>query len=445
VKARNGVQQVIVVGGGLGGLLVGAELKRRGLDPLVIEAGDRPGGVAHTIREGGYLLEPAAGSLLLPNPDLSPIFEAAEVPIVPAAAEAKTRYVYDRGILFEIPESPKFLFTRLVSWRAKFRAAREPWISTPPPPGEESVLDFLTRRFGSDVGRIGADLMAHGVFAGDPASLSMEAAFPRVVALEAEAQSVVRGGLRRRKARPEGTPRASVHVPAEGMADVAARLAGHLGERFVTNRPVESIRHENDAWTVEWEGGRETAAAVVVALPPADATRIVPDALSKLLADRPAAEVVVVGLGGPESSLRLPNGFGALAGPDSGIRGLGILFESSYAPGRAPTGHQLAKGIYGGAADPELTERSDEEIVSQMCADLEKVLGNPVSPTWTRVVRSSIPQYPIGHAAWMRQIDEQLNAHAGLHLAGWGYRGIGVSSLGADAVRLASDIEAASV
>ncbi len=189
------MQHVIVVGGGLGGLLVAAELRRRGGTPVVLEASDEPGGVARTIHQDGFLLEPAAGSLLLPNPDLTPIFEAAEVPFVAARREAHTRFVFDRGTLFEIPESPAFLFSRLVSWRAKLRAAAEPWVETPPPAGEESILDFFTRRFGRDVGRLGANLMAHGVFAGDPASLSIQAAFPRIVALEEAAGSVVRGGL----------------------------------------------------------------------------------------------------------------------------------------------------------------------------------------------------------------------------------------------------------
>jgi oxygen-dependent protoporphyrinogen oxidase len=440
VKVRNAVRQVIVVGGGFGGLLVGAELKRRGIDPLVIEAGKSPGGVARTIREDGYLLEPAAGSILLPNPDLSPIFDAAGIPIVAAAPEAGTRYVYDRGTLFEVPESPKLVLSRLVSWRAKLRAAREPWISAPPPPGEESVLDFLTRRFGTNLGRLGADLMAHGVFAGDAAALSMQAAFPRLVALEAEAGSVVRGGLRRRKARPEGIPRASVHVPVDGMADVAARLAGYLGEGFVTDRPVQSIRRDSGEWRVDWDGGQESAASVVVALPPYHAIRLVPKPLLGLLADRPAAEVAVVGLGGPVSSLRLPEGFGVLTGPDSGIRALGILFESSYTPGRAPVGHQLAKGIYGGAADPEMMQRSDDEIGAQMCVDLERILGNAVAPTWIRVIRTAIPQYPIGHAAWMSRVDDRLGTLPGLHIAGWAYRGIGISALAADAVRIASAV-----
>jgi oxygen-dependent protoporphyrinogen oxidase len=434
------VRHVVVVGGGLGGLLVGAELRRRGAQALVLEAGDRPGGVARTVREDGFLLEPAAGSLLLPNPDLSQIFEVAGVNVDPALEGARTRFVYDRGELFEIPESPKFLFTRLVSWRAKLRAAREPWIKTPPPDGEESLLGFFTRRFGPTVGRFGADLMAHGVFAGEPSSLSIQAAFPKLVALEAEAGSVVKGALARRKTREKGTPRASVHIAPEGMAYVAAQLAAYLGEGFRSGSPVRAVIPEDGGWRVDWEGGSQDADAVVVALAPGQAAEVVPGSLAGILTGRPVAPVAVVGIGGLSSSLRLPAGFGALTGPDAGIRALGMLFESQYAPGRAPKGHELAKGIYGGAADPEIMSRSDEELVALMVQELEQVTEKTISPSWTRVVRSSMPQYPIGHAAWIQQIDERLATLPGLHLAGWGYRGIGVSSLGADAVRIATEI-----
>jgi oxygen-dependent protoporphyrinogen oxidase len=224
------------------------------------------------------------------------------------------------------------------------------------------------------------------------------------------------------------------------MADVAARLARYLGKGFVTGRPVQSIRPDDGAWIVDWHERSESAGAVVVALRPSDAVRLLPESLSDLLADRPSAEVAVVGLGGPAAALPLPDGFGVLAGPHSSIRALGVLFESSYAPKRAPAGHQLAKGIYGGAADPEMMQRSDEDIAAQMGTDLQQVLGESVTPTWTRVVRSSIPQYPLGHATRMRQVDERLDSLPGLHLAGWGYRGIGISALSADAVRIASAI-----
>ena len=54
---------------------------------------------------------------------------------------------------------------------------------------------------------------------------------------------------------------------------------------------------------------------------------------------------------------------------------LGLLFESSYAPGRAHDRHRLLKAIYGGAADPSVMALSDDEIVELAIAETGRVLG----------------------------------------------------------------------
>ena len=51
-----------------------------------------------------------------------------------------------------------------------------------------------------------------------------------------------------------------------------------------------------------------------------------------------------------------------------------------------------------------------------------------------------IPQFDIGHLAWVDRLDAITAEMPGLHLAGWGYRGIGVSSLAEHAAELADQI-----
>jgi oxygen-dependent protoporphyrinogen oxidase len=431
------VKDVIVVGGGLSGLIVGAELQRRGTDILVLEAAAEPGGVASSITEDGYLLEPGAGSLLWPNADLGPVFEAAGIEMVAANPEAKARFVYENGRLHQIPESPAIAFSGLVSWGAKFRAIGEPWIKTPPAGEDESIEEFFSRRFGPGLGRLGATLMAHGVFAGDPAKLSMRAAFPKMVALEDEAGSMIRGMFARMKQREKGTPRASVHVPPRGMKGVAADLVAYLGESFEANRPVTGLRKSDGGWAVD-AGGEFRTKDVILALAPQAASKLVPPDMASLMAVAVVTPVAVVGIGGRAADVPIPAGFGALIGPNADVRVLGILMESQYAARRAPELHHLAKGIYGGAADPEVLTRSDDELVALMVDETSRVIGTRVQPAWTKVVRHDpgIPQYNVGHVGWMRKLDDAVANHPGLHLTGWGYRGIGVSGLGTDAVRL---------
>jgi len=430
-------RDVIVIGGGLGGLLVACEVKRRGGRALVLEAGPQPGGVAATIRDAGYLLEPAAGSFLLPHPQLTPILEAAEVSVVPAHAASKRRYVYNRGTLFELA-GPASIATGLVSVRGKLRMLGEPWVKPPAIAADESMRSFFERRFGPEMGRLGATLMAHGVFAGDPDRLSARAAFPAFIELEDDAGSLVRGGFKRMRSRPEGAPRPKVHVAPDGMAGLAGELAAYLDDDFRSGWTVDEVRRDGDRWVVGGSSGDERAPAVVIALAPAAAARVAPEPLSELLGQPGAAPVAVVGLGGRSSDVPAPAGFGALTGPDSGVRLLGLLFESSYAPGRAPDRHRLLKGIYGGAADPSVLELSDEQLIDLAIEEAGRMLGVIPQPSWTRVVRhrQGIPQYDVGHLAWVDRLDTATADLPGLHFAGWGYRGIGVSSLAKHAAQL---------
>ncbi len=429
---------VIIVGGGLGGLLAACEVKRRGGRPLVLEAAPKPGGVADTVREHGYLLEPAAGSLLLPHPQLTPILESAGATVIPAESAARRRYVYNEGTLHELA-GPKALLSGLVSPSAKLRLLREPWVKPRGQQSDESLAAFLEHRLGPEVGRLGATLMAHGVFAGDPDRLSVRGSFPAFVALEDQAGSMVRGGIARMRARPKGAPRPSVHVTPNGMAGLASELAAYLGDAFRSDWPVESLRPDGDDWVVS--GVEEMrATAVVVALAPAAAAAIVPTAMGDILGEGRSAPVAVVGLGGRSVDVPAPTGFGALVGPDTDIRTLGLLFESSYAPGRAPARHRLLKAIFGGGADPTAMSLSDSELVELAMKEASQILGVVVQPSWTHVIRHSpgIPQYEVGHPAWLDRLGKATPP--GLHLAGWAYQGIGVSSLAQHAARLADAV-----
>jgi len=464
------VTRVVVVGGGFGGLLAATELQRRGVDVLVLEAGHLPGGVARTIREDGYLLEPAAGTLLLPHPHLSPILDHAGIVIGPDPGQqpdtsrpsvlatgrrGATRYVFDHGKLFEVKPSPALITSGLVSTRGKLRAAFEPFVRAHPPCGTDEALGpLLRRRLGVEMGELVATLMAHGVYAADPEMLSARSAFPALVALEDHAGSVVKGGIgrmreRRRSPRTEHTQRPAAHVPVGGMAALADALAGSLGECWRPGTPVESLRRNGGGWMVRADGIEESEAradAVVVALSPSDASALVPTEVAELLErGRPRhLPVALVGIGGRAADVPIPTGFGVLTGPGSGLRALGLLFESNFGDGRAPAHHRMVRGIFGGAADPDAYALTDAELTEVMIRETGEVIGTPVLPQWCRVVRQplGIPQYELGHGAWLNALDLALGKFPGLHLGGWSYRGIGLSALAADAARLADQVSA---
>lgn len=423
--------RVVIVGAGWAGLLTAANLRARGVDDVVlVDKAVTPGGVADTVSRDGYILEPAAGSFLLPQPGLAP-FVAGEV----VASAANQRHVWDGTSLVTIPGGPKAVLAPLVSSRAKLRAALEPWIREPSDQQEESLDRFLRRRFGAGMGRTAAWLAASGVFAGDPGLLSAEAAFPQLTGLAGTHGSVIRGALQAR-----GGPSRKTFVPATTMSDLAATLVRPLGDRFRPGVTVDAIRREGDQWTIDGSE-RHTADHVVVTTDPHVAARLVGGDVAAALAGPVAAPVVVVGLGG--QWMELPEGFGILTGPNARTSTRGVLLESSYAPHRAPEGAGLVKVIAGGAPDPSLVDRDDASIVERVGSEVARMLGHDLDVSFTAVVRHrpGIPQYVLGHGEWVSAIEAA--APDSLHLTGWGYRGVGISHLAADASRIADRISAA--
>lgn len=409
----------------------------KGVDDLVVvDRAPEPGGVARTIMRDGFSFEPAVGSFSLPSPTLSPILERANVDVRPAEQGSK-RHMFVGGRLVGLEPSPRALLAPVLSVPGKLRALAEPLVRSGSDLGAESVADFCTRRFGKEAGKLLAGLMASGVFAGDAERLSAEAAFPMLAGLENEHGSVMRGAMRRRRARPRGAPAPRMHVPAGGMAALAGSIADSLGDRFAGGFAVESVRREDDRWVIDGTDRLE-ADIVVLAVRPEVAADLLGYEMGDDLRRLESAPVAVLGLGGAGPT-SLPPGFGALIGPDERMVSVGVLFESSYAPSRAPTGSWLVKVIVGGARQPAVVEWEDERLVTKVSEEVGRVVDAEIRPDFVEVVRHrpGIPQYTVGHSRWLAAVDRHLASRPGLHLMGWGFRGVGIASLARDGARLA--------
>ncbi len=59
---------IIIIGGGLGGLTAGAKLSKEGKKVLLIEQHDRPGGCATTFKRGDYTMEVGLHEMDGPSP-----------------------------------------------------------------------------------------------------------------------------------------------------------------------------------------------------------------------------------------------------------------------------------------------------------------------------------------------------------------------------------------
>lgn len=171
--------KVGIVGAGIGGLTLHHALRTRGIESLVFEADDEPGGVIRSRREDGHVLElgPQRTRLTAGMADLvgelelqEAVVEAADLPVL----------VYFDGELHVVPMSVgAAITTDALSWRGKVRAALEPL--TGPPRDDESVEAYLERAFGREFARrIGGPLYG-GIYGTHPGRMPVRYSLARAL------------------------------------------------------------------------------------------------------------------------------------------------------------------------------------------------------------------------------------------------------------------------
>ena len=138
----------------------------------------------------------------------------------------------------------------------------------------------------------------------------------------------------------------------------------------------------------------------------------------------------------PREAIRHPlQGTGFVVPRTEGLSITAAAWITSKWPQRAPEGHALIRGFLGGARDPDVLSRSDQDIAGAALDDLSKILGINAAPELTRVYRwnRSSPQLEVGHGQLMARIDQSLARHAGLFVSAAGFRGVGIPDCIADA------------
>jgi oxygen-dependent protoporphyrinogen oxidase len=155
--------------------------------------------------------------------------------------------------------------------------------------------------------------------------------------------------------------------------------------------------------------------------------------------------VALVYLGVPAEAVpRAADGFGFLVAQGEELRVLGVVFESTVWPGRAPAGQVLLRCIFGGGRDPEAAKFDDATLIDHAKRDIARAFGTaPLVPTHASVVRwpKGLPRYPVGHRDRVREATAAARVHR-IVLAGADYRGPALNDLCADAATVVAEVAA---
>ena len=432
------MKSVAIIGAGITGLTTAFYLKRKGVAVTIYEVGNRVGGVIQSLRKNGYLAEFGPNTLLETSPKISQLVRDAGLQsrrLDPdAAAEARFVVRYKRPI--EMPASPVgFLSTELFSIKAKLAVLREPFIPARRDGVEESIGQFVVRRFNQEFLDHAIDALVAGIYAGDPNKLSVTHAFPKLKALEENYGSMIKGqlfGARERKKRGEvAKDRAPKFSFDEGLQVLPDTLSTQLGDSVKLNTPATKLTRSADDWVVATPSGEMRHSAVIYCGTAFKLAELkiegVDLSMFSEIRHPPVASVV---LGFRREDVEHPcNGFGMLIPKIEGFKILGTIFSSALFPNRAPAGHLTLTTYVGGERYPELATLPQDKLVSLVCDDLRVLLGVRSEPTFQHVVvyPRAIPQYNVGYGRFKELLTQIEADQQGLFFAGHFRDGVSLS------------------
>jgi oxygen-dependent protoporphyrinogen oxidase len=364
------------------------------------------------------------------------------------------RYILRDGRLHLAPFSPGgALTTRLIGRQSKYRLLSEVLRNSQPPAAEESLAEFVERKFGAEVLDYLVDPFISTVFFGDARKMGMQSAFPDLAEWERSRGSVVRGALRtyksKRNARASdagtargdsGAKHGGLYVTdalptlgsfKSGMATLAEKLAEKLGEDVHFGAQVESvtatgkgIAGSESTWQIRVSGGEEfSAAAVVFATPAYLAASLLQQSAPKLAALLAAIEHAPMGVVSSAYDRKQVrhalDGFGFMVPRRECLHTVCTFWNSSLFPSHAPQGSVLMTSFVRTDTGGLMTASYDvfAQMVEAENAKILGITGTPIERTVWRYPRA-LPQYNVGHARRVKEIREAKNSSPGIGLAG---------------------------
>lgn len=371
-----------IVGGGITGLATHHYLRESGVESVVFEANDEPGGVVRSAEIEGRVLDFGPQRTRL-TPSIAELVEALGVTEELREADEVPLYVYHNGDLRLVPQSVKAaLTTDLVSWGAKLRVLLEP--VTDSVRDGETVEEFLTRKFGREVAHYYFGPLYGGIYGSHPGDMPMDHSLAQALDTAGIEGSVLTSIIK--KVLKGREPPAIVSFD-DGLQLLPEALATAHADSVHLDTPVQNVAREGEQFVVETPRGKERLDELVVTTP-ADVT-------ANLLSDvSPTSATALRKLNyNPQAIVHLHTdaeltGAGYQIQYDEEFQTLGTTWNASLLD---------RDGVYtcyiGGFKTPEVTEWNDNRLTSVAVREFEEITGESAQAVSVHRLERGMPAY----------------------------------------------------
>lgn len=446
--------KIAVVGGGITGLscayYLSKSLQDRSFEIDLFEKTDRLGGVINTKASEQLLLEGGPDSFFTAKSFCLDLVNELGLnsSLIETNTEFRQSLLAQKGKLHPLPAgfvlfAPSlvvpFLQSNLLSFGGKLRASMELFVPPKLYGDEESVSEFVTRRFGQESLEKIAQPMIGGIYVGDVSKLSAQSTVPQFVEMELTSGSVIGGLIRKRELEQTNSgdkgARYSMFLSLKnGMQELVEKLTNSISNvSYNFEKQLLSISKEDKKWILDfWGGEKRSYDAAILTLSPAvlkDSIKGLDESIASNLAKIPCASSAVVNLVYERKQTNYPfDAFGFVVPEKDNRAIIAASFSSAKFKGRCPEDKVIIRAFLGGVLADNILNQSDQSLVdiaNSEVSDFLKIQGCPIS-SWLCRYNDSMPQYLIGHKNRVSQIMTQMAKYPGLALAGNSYYGVGI-------------------
>ena len=462
-------KRVAIVGLGITGLSAAYHLTKLmpELRVSVFEASDRAGGWIRTIparsemrncrsEVGPRTIRPSGISGLITLKMVHELGLQSQVASVPKShPAARNRFVLYQDELNKMPSSLGALFlNRPPVLKGILRAIVKDLTTRRGHKEDESISEFISRRFGAEIDEKLVSAIVHGIYAGDSAKLSIKSCFPRLWELEKTYGSVIRGlvisALSQQpetqrirqylsamspdcRSFVEGTMKQSIYSFTNGMETLTRSMLQNIssnpgcGVSFgSTCRSIQAVEKNkirlstiNPTRKVTTE---EEFDHIIFSIPAFQMLQIGGFEDVKYLLSQYAYANVSVMTVVEDDTHKIPDGFGFLVPKSENSKVLGVVFDTKSGLTTDPPGVQ------------KLTVMSklqrEEDVMTELArSTLSKYLPGgerTESAVHCEALVNCIPHYTVGHSERVSKIREMVDPRY-ITLSGASFDGVSVN------------------
>lgn len=272
------------------------------------------------------------------------------IPVPRSSPSSKNRFIYSNNRLNKMPNGMLSLLAKTPPFAEPLLVYAYNDIFTKGGSMEdESMYDFMSRRFGEDIAKYAADPLCRGIFAGDCRKLSVKSCFPLLYSAEQHSGSVLRGLAFGPRAKQQMKPcglvtrktneRWSVFSFKQGLQQLSDTLRDAIEQNSVVeiamNSPCSHVCFSNGKATVTVNGDTIEADHVVSSLYASDFAKLLSkdhSELKKNLENIPTVDAAVTCLEFDGKMELLSPGFGHLTTSFENSCVLGVIYDSCTFP-----------------------------------------------------------------------------------------------------------------